>query len=84
MDRHEVWMTGYLKGLVGATIVEAGVGADDADGEGFPYFVIEKDGERTTVEVSQDPEGNGPGFLFGLPDVQFKGGKLVDSTGKAI
>ena len=26
-------------------------------------------GVKLKVEVSQDPEGNGPGFLFGLPHV---------------
>jgi hypothetical protein len=24
-------------------------------------------GERLKLEISRDPEGNGPGFIFGLP-----------------
>ena len=51
---------GFLKGKV---ILEAGY-----EGE-WPYFVAQdpKTKEKFKVEVSRDPEGNGPGFLFGLP-----------------
>ena len=52
----------YYKNLIGHTITEAGVGKD-----GFPYFKTKKGSLEFTCEVSQDPEGNGPGFLFGLP-----------------
>ena len=41
--------------------------AGDYD-EGFPSFTARlKDGSETDIEVSRDPEGNGGGFLFGLP-----------------
>ena len=52
------WLTKYYQGLVGKTIVAAAINE-----EGFPFFIL-SDGTR--VEVSQDEEGNGPGFLFGL------------------
>jgi hypothetical protein len=61
-------MNTYMKGLVGGKIVDAGSGDSYDD---FPYFIVQhpKYG-KLKVEVSQDPEGNGPGFLFGLPDVR--------------
>jgi hypothetical protein len=38
-----------------------------ADGE-FPAFTVKlKDGKFAVMEISQDPEGNGGGFIFGLP-----------------
>jgi len=52
----------YYKILEGGRIVKTGVKDD-----GFPYLVVEKEGERFECDISQDPEGNGPGFLFGLP-----------------
>jgi len=54
------WMVRYLCGLVGKTINRIGV-----NDEGFPYFELD---DGTVVEVSRDSEGNGPGFLFGLPE----------------
>jgi len=52
----------YYASLKGATIVEVDGGAE------FPAFTIKTpSGETFVVEVSRDPEGNGPGFLFGLP-----------------
>lgn len=89
-DRYLLQMAGYMKALVGGKIIEAGMG-DVVLGEygfgneGFPYFIVEKNGEQFRVEVSQDSEGNGAGFLFGLPEVHFnKAGKLVDSLGKTV
>ena len=35
----------------------------------WPTFTAKKGKDTFTLEVSQDPEGNGEGFLFGLPDV---------------
>lgn len=53
----------YYKALEGGEITKAGVTED-----GFPFFTVQmKNGDELTCEVSQDPEGNGPGFLFGLP-----------------
>jgi hypothetical protein len=49
----------YLKHLEGKKIVKTGVSAD-----GFPWFQLD-DGSK--CEISRDAEGNGPGWLFGLP-----------------
>jgi hypothetical protein len=58
-NRNEFW-TRYYAQLKGRKIIDAGLNAD-----GWPFFKLD-DGK--VIEVSQDPEGNGPGFLFGLPD----------------
>ena len=62
MARTAYFFKRYYGFLQGATIKDAGVR------NGWPFFTIVKDGVEYTVEVSRDPEGNGPGFLFGLPD----------------
>ena len=54
------YMKKYYKGLEGRKIIKTGVNS-----EGFPFFTLDN---KAVIEVSQDPEGNGPGFLFGLPD----------------
>ena len=64
------YMEKYYGFLKGAKIIGAGL-HDDGEFE-WPYFKIEKDGQEFEVEVSQDPEGNGPGFLFGLPRPEVK------------
>lgn len=64
------WWGKYLAPLVGATITDAvGKAQDDGFGEEvWPTLTVRtKDGEEFDLEVSQDEEGNGPGFLFGLP-----------------
>ena len=61
-DQRNEWLKTYLGSMVGSTIKSVGVSDD-----GYPFFVIEKGRESYTVEISQDEEGNGPGFLFGLP-----------------
>lgn len=53
----------YYSALAGRRIVRAGVKKED--GEEWPFFILDN-GWR--IEVSRDGEGNGPGFLFGLPD----------------
>lgn len=53
------YMKKYMKHLEGKKIVKTGINRD-----GFPFFTLD-DGSK--VEVSRDEEGNGPGFLFGLP-----------------
>lgn len=57
----------YYKSLEGATIVKFN-GMLDADwGDGFPSYQIKfANGEIGSIEISQDPEGNGGGFIFGL------------------
>jgi hypothetical protein len=58
----------YYGSLEGATIVSFD-GMEEADfGDGFPTFTIRfSNGEVGQIEISQDPEGNGGGFVFGLP-----------------
>jgi hypothetical protein len=59
----------YYRQLEGAQIVKfLGIRADDFGAEGFPVFrVIDSAGESWEIEISKDPEGNGGGFIFGLP-----------------
>lgn len=48
--------------MKGGKITKVGVNAD-----GFPFFEVKMPGGITLLcEVSQDEEGNGPGFIFGL------------------
>jgi len=65
------WLQRYLATMVGARVVQVGV-TDD----GWPFFDLQepprKGGRRHRVEVSCDPEGNGPGFLHGLPQPEAK------------
>lgn len=57
------WKT-YYSELVGARVV--GVEIRVEDNEAWPVLRFVKNGESFDVDVSQDEEGNGPGFLFGL------------------
>lgn len=66
-DRERRWLKKYLGQLKGATVV--GVRTQVEDDGVWPSLVFEKDGKRFATEIAQDPEGNGPGFLFGLPHV---------------
>lgn len=62
------WTEKYYSFLVGAKVT--GVSAvEDEEGWVWPTITIEKDGQTFELEVGRDPEGNGPGFLFGLPSV---------------
>jgi len=58
----------YYGSLVGATITKVTMSDDDEEGNCWPMFdVTLKDGTKLELELSQDEEGNGPGFMFGLP-----------------
>ena len=59
----------YYGSLKGATIVSFdGMTENEEWGDGFPTFTIRfANGEVGQIEISQDPEGNGGGFIFGLP-----------------
>lgn len=63
----ESWLEAYLKPLVGAEIVSVGT-FDDGAGLWPVLNVKTKDGQTVKLEISQDEEGNGPGFIYGLPD----------------
>ena len=60
------WLIKYYRQLIGMTVMGAGIGKVDEFGDGgFPFFILKaKDGTKVKIEVSQDEEGNGPGFLF--------------------
>jgi hypothetical protein len=63
----------YYKQLIGGKITAVRCYYDEENQWMGPWteLTIQMDGEDTLteykVEISQDPEGNGPGFLFGLP-----------------
>lgn len=62
MGQEHDWLRKYLKHLEGKKIVKTGVTKD-----GYPFFTLD---DKSKIEVSRDQEGNGPGFLFGLPTPQ--------------
>jgi hypothetical protein len=71
-EQSATWLREYLKPLEGATIQATGATVED-DGfgliEAWPRLIVKaKDGTVYDLQVSQDEEGNGPGFLFGLPN----------------
>jgi hypothetical protein len=65
---NEFWIK-YYSGLEGATIIKLLPFSDDNINEMdfISYLVKFADGTTDKIEISQDPEGNGPGFIFGLP-----------------
>lgn len=64
------WYGNYFGQLVGATITGFTLVKDDDMGDFWPTFKVKlAGGEEIEVEVSQDEEGNGPGWLFGLPQI---------------
>ena len=69
--RQEIdFYTRYYTQLVGAKITGFSLVQDEYDDHVlWPTFTAKKGKDIFTLEVSQDPEGNGEGFLFGLPDV---------------
>jgi hypothetical protein len=74
LSDHEIkekdYLTKYYAVLEGATIESISVVAESDYGSVnfWPTFKIKtKNGEDFVLEISQDPEGNGPGFVFGLP-----------------
>jgi len=73
-SREQRWAEGYYGALVGLTVRKVEIVCDEsAEHYGMPVewwptiTLVADDGEEFVVEVSRDPEGNGAGFLFGLP-----------------
>lgn len=64
----------YYGSLNGARILKfdgMDVDAEDDEygvgGDGFPTFTVQLlNGKVIQIQISQDPEGNGGGFIFGL------------------
>lgn len=71
--KQEEWTRLYYGSLVGAKCVGVEAETDDSEygfGECWPRLLFEHPTMgKFSVEVSRDEEGNGPGFLFGLPVV---------------
>jgi hypothetical protein len=67
--------TAYFGQLIGATIIGFAMVPEEQDpefpeyeGDFWPTFLVRlKDGSEVAIELSQDEEGNGPGWCFGLP-----------------
>ncbi len=63
----------YYKQLVGGKITAVRCYYDEENKWMGPWteLTVQIDGDdqltEYKIEISQDPEGNGPGFLFGLP-----------------
>lgn len=68
-ENQNKWNELYYGGLVGAKCLAVSSETDENDDGCWTRLVFEKDGKQFVVEISRDEEGNGPGFLFGLPMV---------------
>ena len=72
-DKDRKFYADYYGTLVGATITKVTVSESDDEGHSWPKFAVTlKDGTKLELELSQDEEGNGPGFMFGLPSPNSK------------
>lgn len=63
----------YYEQLLGAVIIQTKVFEVDDYGcpEFFPSFLVKlRTGKTVQLDLLMDPEGNGPGFLEGLPNVK--------------
>lgn len=68
----------YYGSLEGAIITKVKIREENDFGqtEYWPVFTVTlANGFETELEISQDEEGNGPGFVFGLPTVVANGSK---------
>lgn len=62
------FLKNYYSGIRGGRVVGIVIDHDDYTGELWPVLMIEVGGQTFKCELSRDPEGNGPGFMFGLPE----------------
>ena len=62
-------LSDYYATLVGAEITRFSWSEPDPySGDRWPQFRVQlRDGSQYDIEISRDPEGNGPGFIHGLP-----------------
>lgn len=67
-ERANKFWRNYYGSLEGATILKfIGMTEDEFGGKPFPVFQVRfANGEVGQIEISQDEEGNGGGFIFGL------------------
>jgi len=61
------YMNQYYKQLIGFQIIKFKY-KDNGYGDVFPVFTVKRDDDILELTVSQDPEGNGEGFLFIYPE----------------
>jgi len=69
MTRTHKWQEKYYAQLNGATIEACAIEPDTTGcggrDEGWPVFLARtRNGECLKLTISQDPEGNSPGFIF--------------------
>jgi hypothetical protein len=65
----ETFWASYYEALEGAKILKfVEMRGDEFGGSNFPVFLVKfLNGSIGEIEISQDEEGNGGGFIFGLP-----------------
>ena len=71
-DQDKEWKLKYYSFLKGARIVNVEIFEDElftGSDQNWPVIIIEKDNQLFELQISRDEEGNGPGFMFGLPHV---------------
>ena len=63
------WLLAYYSELIGYTITNVEIAHDDEDMyDAWPGIgMTHPDKPDLTIAISRDEEGNGPGFLYGLP-----------------
>jgi hypothetical protein len=76
VKNEEAWLGELLEPLVGLTIKSVGVNVIDDFGfdRNWPYFVVvakDKNGQKVEAQIEfwADPEGNGPGYMAGLEEL---------------
>ena len=68
-DYQENWLKEYYSVLHLAKITQVEIYEEDDEYVVFwpRLHTTLRNGERVVMEISRDEEGNGPGFIFGLP-----------------
>jgi hypothetical protein len=69
LQQEKKWAEGYYASAIGLTITGVVARYDEYTDRIWPVLIaVDKNGQQYELELSQDPEGNGPGFMFGLPN----------------
>lgn len=62
------WYGKYYGQLTGATILQTIIGIDPEFGDVWPNFKVKlENGDELEIQIQRDEEGNGPGFISGIP-----------------
>jgi hypothetical protein len=65
-----MWQKMYYGNLINCKVVGVKTEVDEYSSGVWPVILFEDQfGTIFEATVSRDPEGNGPGFMFGLPEV---------------